>query len=150
MEDKIKAFIEDILEEEDQLFLVDYIKKGMDSQSKILVLLDGDQGVTIDQCASISRRTSHYIDEEIDNEVPFRLEVSSAGLDHPLKHHRQYVKNIEKNIKVWLLDGEILEGVLKSVHADYILLEKLEKKIKSEIDIKFSQIDKTLVLVSFK
>jgi ribosome maturation factor RimP len=150
MEEKIKAFIENILEEEKGLFLVDFIKKGNDSQSKILVLIDGDKGVTIDQCASISRRTSHYIDEEIDSELPFRLEVSSAGLDHPLKQHRQYFKNIGKNIKVWLLDENIIEGNLIKVNAEDILLEKIEKKVKEEISIKFSQIDKTLVLVSFK
>lgn len=150
MEEKIKEFIENILEEEEGLFLVDFIKKGVDSQSKILVLLDGDNGVTIDQCASISRRTSHFIDEEIDSELPFRLEVSSAGLDHPLVLHRQYVKNIGKNLKVWLLDGSIVEGTLKTVNTENILLEMVEKKVTKEIDINFSQIDKTLVLVSFK
>lgn len=150
MEEKIKAFIESILSEEPSLFLVDFIKKGNDNLSKIIVLLDGDNGITIDQCASVSRRTSHFIDEEIDAEFPFRLEVSSAGLDHPLMLHRQYVKNVGKNVKVWLTDGSISEGKLVSVNADNISLEWSEKKKKEKLDIEFSQIDKTLVLVSFK
>ena len=146
MEEKIKAFIEEILKEEQDLFLVDFIK----STSKIMVLLDGDNGVTIAQCASISRRTSHYIDEEIDSEYPFRLEVSSAGLDHPLKFHRQYVKNIGKKISVWLDDESVEEGKLSVVNAENIVIEKNEKKKVIELEIDFTQIDKTLVLPSFK
>ncbi len=150
MEEKIKAFIENILEEETDLFLVDFIKKGNALQSKIVVLLDGDDGVTIEKCASISRRTSRYIDEEIDTDFPFRMEVSSAGLDQPLMLHRQYVKNVGKNVSVTTTDSNVVEGKLIEVNEDNILLEITKKKDKEELRIEYSQIDKTLVLVSFK
>ena len=92
--EQIKGYIESLLAEEKEIFLVDMIQKGTGSTAKLIVLLDGDQGVTIDQCASISRQTSHFIDEESDLTEPLTLEVSSAGLDHPLKLIRQYFKNI--------------------------------------------------------
>jgi len=150
MEEKIKKFIENILEEETDLFLVDFIKKGNALQSKIVVLLDGDNGVTIEQCASISRRTSRYIDEEVDSEFPFRMEVSSAGLDQPLVLHRQYVKNIGKNVSVTTSGPIVVEGKLKEVNEDNILLEISKKKTTEEITIEVDKIDQTLVLVSFK
>ncbi len=146
MEEKIKAFIEHLLEEEQDLYLVDYSKSG----AKIIVLLDGDNGVSIAQCASISRRTSRFIDEEIEEDYPFRLEISSAGMDTPLKFHKQYVKNTGKNLSVWLKDQSIVEGKLVAVNDDNITLEKSEKKKKIELEIDFNQIDKTIVLPSFK
>lgn len=146
MEEKIKAFIEHLLKEEQELYLVDYSKSG----AKILVLLDGDNGVSIAQCASISRRTSRFIDEEIEDDSPFRLEISSAGVDTPLKFHRQYVKNTGKKLSVWLKDQSVIEGKLIAVNDDNITLEQLEKKKKIELDIDFNQIDKTIVLPSFK
>ena len=151
--DQIKTVVENLLSEQEDLFLVDIIKKGNDRSSKLIVLLDGDQGITIEKCSEVSRAVSHYIDEEIDLNEPLTLEVSSAGLDHPLKLNRQYVKNIGKNVKVTLNDKTILEGQLNKVDESSIemdvIIDKKKKTTESKV-IQIEDINKTIVLVSFK
>ncbi|WP_420582645.1 ribosome maturation factor RimP [Reichenbachiella sp.] len=151
--DQVQTVVENILSEQDDLFLVDIIKKGNDRSGKLIVLLDGDQGITIEKCSEVSRAVSHFIDEEIELNEPLTLEVSSAGLDHPLKLNRQYVKNIGKNVKVTLNDKSIVEGQLKkvedaSIELD-ILIDKKKKTTETKV-INIEDINKTIVLVSFK
>ncbi|SMD36088.1 ribosome maturation factor RimP [Reichenbachiella faecimaris] len=151
--DQIQTLVESILSEQEDLFLVDIIKKGNDRSGKLIVLLDGDQGITIEKCSEVSRAVSHFIDEEIELNEPLTLEVSSAGLDHPLKLNRQYVKNIGKNVKVTLNDKSIVEGQIKRVEDASIELEVLIDKKKKTTETKvinFADINKTIVLVSFK
>lgn len=144
--------LESISDQED-LFLVDIIKKGSSAVGKIIVLIDGDQGIPIEKCAEVSRTLSRRIDEELDLQEPLTLEVSSPGLDHPLKLHRQYVKNIGKSLRVVLEDKSQVEGELLAVSEDKLQLKIItDKKKKSfeEQDFMFSEINKTIVLVSFK
>lgn len=151
--EQIKGYIESLLAEEKEIFLVDMIQKGVGNTAKLIVLLDGDNGVTIDQCASISRQTSHFIDEESELSEPLTLEVSSAGLDHPLKLTRQYFKNIGKNVRVTLNDGKVIEGTLAEVSEEMIKVDVLvnpKKKTTEQETINFEEINKTIVLVSFK
>ena len=151
--DKIRTVVEESLASHEDLFLVDIVKKGNDRSGKVIVLLDGDQGISIDQCAKVSREVSHFIDEEIELNEPLTLEVSSAGLDHPLKSKRQYVKNIGKNVKVTLSDQSQVEGKLKKVDDEAVelevLIDKKKKTTEAEV-INFEDINKTIVLVSFK
>ncbi|MEO9805649.1 MAG: ribosome maturation factor RimP [Reichenbachiella sp.] len=151
--DKIQTVVENVISEQEDLFLVDIIKKGNDRSGKVIVLLDGDQGISIEQCAKVSREVSHFIDEEIELSEPLTLEVSSAGLDHPLKLNRQYVKNIGKMIKVTLNDQTLMEGQLKKVTESSVELEIVIDKKKKTTETKvinFEDINKTIVLVSFK
>jgi len=151
--DQVQTVVENILSEQEDLFLVDIIKKGNDRSGKLIVLLDGDKGITIEKCSEVSRAVSHFIDEEIELSEPLTLEVSSAGLDHPLKLNRQYVKNIGKNVKVTLNDKSIVEGQLKKVEDTSIELEIVIDKKKKTTETKVintEDINKTIVLVSFK
>lgn len=151
--DKIQKVVENVISEQEGLFLVDIIKKGNDRSGKVIVLLDGDQGISIEQCAKVSREVSHFIDEEIELSEPLTLEVSSAGLDHPLKLNRQYVKNIGKNVRVTMNDQTQVEGQLKKVADSSIELEVLidkKKKTTESQALNFENINKTIVLVSFK
>src|SRR4051812_15883035 len=65
---------------------------------KFTVVVDGDQGITIDDCAAASRALNESLESEISD--PYTLEVSTPGLDHPLKMKRQYKKNIGRGLKV--------------------------------------------------
>lgn len=153
MTEKIRDFVQTALTDRSDLFLVDVIKKGNDRSSKLVVILDGDQGVTIDDCSSISRQLSQYLDEAVDSDNPYTLEVTSSGLDHPLLLKRQYHKNINKNIKVIKNDDTELEGELVEVHDEEIIIESLLGKKKAQKEknkIEFKDIKKTFVLVSFK
>ena len=150
--EKLRARLDEILSEEKEIFLVDFIHKGNDRAAKLLILLDGDEGLTIDQCASVSRRLSHYMDEELELDAPLNLEVSSSGLDHPLTLLRQYHKNVGKNVKVKQKGDKETEGKLIVVTEEKITVEVIKdkkKKITAMEEINFSEIDKTIVLISF-
>ena len=148
----LKGIITSKLTEPSQ-FLVDVIVKGHKSAQKVLVVIDGDQGVTIDDCANLSRELSKVFDDLHLFEESYLLEVSTPGLDHPLKLKRQYFKNIGRKIKVTTFQGTD-EGKLVSVDDEKITLEKEigtgKQKETKLVDIAFTDIDKTFVLVSFK
>ncbi|HZB12578.1 MAG TPA: ribosome maturation factor RimP [Chryseolinea sp.] len=134
-------------------FLVDVIVKGHKGPKKILIIIDGDKGVTIDDCANLSREISKDFDDVQLFEDSYMLEVSTPGLDQPLRLARQYYKNIGRRIKV-VTQQQAIEGKLIGVEEERIKLEQeigagkqRETKI---LDLPFSEIDKTFVLVSFK
>lgn len=135
---------------------------------KVTILLDSDAGITIDECADISRKLGAQMDElNFFGEAPFTLEVSSPGIDHPLLFPRQYVRNIGRMLAITLADGKTRKGTLQSVSDDQIVLniepeKKAKSKKKKEADlitevqpsgptaIPFDQIKKANVELSFK
>lgn len=134
-------------------FIVDVVVSSKKGPKKVLVLLDGDHGITIDDCADLSRELSKTLDEIKELEESYTLEVSTPGLDQPLVLHRQFKKNIGRGLKVKLQD-KILEGELTEVFESKIILtQKIGSGKKAEvhtIEIPFSEIEKAFVLVSFK
>ena len=151
--ENLRVQLDEILKSEEALFLVDFIFKGSGRSGKLTILLDGDDGISIDQCASVSRRLSRFMDENIELESPLTLEVSSTGLDHPISMLRQYQKNVDKNLKTTLNDGTEIEGKLLSATDKEIVIEVLKdkkKKLTEERNINFEDINKTIVLISFK
>lgn len=142
--------LEEILDQDEDLFLVEVSHKGNSGNSKLLVLIDGDQGLDIDRCARVSRQLGAQL-EELDI-IPgkYTLEVSSPGIDQPLKLKRQYVKNIGRSLKVELNDGEQKEGVLTAVEDEQFDLEVTNKKEKMISTIALSDVKKSKVIVSFK
>lgn len=135
-------------------FLVDVVVSAKKSPGKVLVLLDGDQGITIDTCAEISRQLSKALDERNLMGDNYLLEVSTPGVDQPLKLKRQYHKHVGRSLKIKLQDGSQVEGKLAEVKEDEILLHQEigsgKKKETKTITVAFAGIDKTFVLVSFK
>lgn len=116
------------------------------SVKKVSIILDGDNGVNIDDCADLSRRLSEDLD--LIMEDAYTLDVMSPGLDQPLKLKRQYKKNEGRKVKVKLKEGDVLKGLLLDTLDEGILVEDEKKKINKEI--KFEEIDWTKVRVSFK
>tara|TARA_R110000796_G_scaffold118864_1_gene232772 strand:- start:149825 stop:150292 length:468 start_codon:yes stop_codon:yes gene_type:complete len=139
---------------DESYFIVDVIVKGVSGKTKILVLLDSDSGFNIDDCADLSRAISNEMEAEAIMDDPYILEVSSPGLDHPLKLKRQYQKNVGRELKLVLTDSSIVKGKLIEVCENTIKFEKEvkeKKKIGSElVEINFDTIEKANVLVSFK
>lgn len=104
------------------LFLVEIKVKPTNN---IKVFIDGDQGVRIDQLSQFNRRLYRQLEEE--NIFPngdFSLELSSPGLEEPLKSHRQYLKNVGRDVEVFTTDGVKIEGKLLSVGEREIVLEE--------------------------
>jgi ribosome maturation factor RimP len=106
------------------LFLVD-VKVG--PGNKIEVLLDGDKGLAISDCVSVSRHIEKSLDREVED---FSLEVSSPGATIPLKLVRQYAKHLGRGFEIVLDTGEKLEGTLISTNGDELILENSTRENK--------------------
>ncbi len=149
--EKIAKFVNGFIGESGDLFLVDVkIAPG----NKVTVLLDGDKGVTIDNCTAVNKALYKFIEENaVFGDSNFSLEVSSFGVDRPLQLLRQYKKNIGRNVEVILNDGTKNEGTLTEVNEDEIKIEqktgKGNKMIKQTTTISFNQIKHTTVLITF-
>ncbi len=153
--DFVRSNLETILNESN--FIVDIRFNPNHSRPKLHILLDGDQGITIDECARVSRELSRKIEERDLIKGSFILEVSSPGVDSPLKLYRQYPQHVGRKILVKKQDGTQTEGLLKSVSPEGIDIERKthNKKGSSQPDnaseefIPFDQIQEANILVSF-
>jgi ribosome maturation factor RimP len=154
----IKAeLIRELLEEELTgmgFFLVGITVKPV---NRIVVYIDSMSGVTIDECITVSRYLENRLNR--DGEV-FELEVSSPGLDKPLKLPVQFEKNIGRLLTVVKYDGHVITGKLLRANHEIIQLEsevstkesKTGKKRTGHqiLEIKFEEIKKAKVVISFK
>ncbi|RTE55037.1 ribosome assembly cofactor RimP [Arenibacter aquaticus] len=116
LKEKVTALLEEALKEDQSLFLLDF---SVSADNKIKVILDGDNGVTLQDCMNISRAIEHNLDRE---EEDFALEVASAGAASPLKLPRQYSKNIGRKLEVKTQEDEF-EGKLTEASESDITLE---------------------------
>ena len=151
--DEIKNIVAEKLTGSNQ-FLVDVIVKGHKGPQKVLVVIDSDKGVTIDECADLSRELSKAFDDTQLFNHSYMLEVSTPGLDQPLRLNRQYLKNVGRGVKVVKKGQQLIEGKLIEVTDDLIKVEQEvqvgKAKEKVTVEVPFSEIDKTFVLISFK
>jgi len=105
------------------LYVVE-LKIGNDNN--ISITIDGDEGVNINQCVSVSKFIEGNLDRE---EIDFELNVSSYGIDHPILLLRQYQKYINKTIELHLVDDSVKRGVLISADSSNVVLqEEIVKK----------------------
>lgn len=112
---KILELVNSALEGSDK-FLVNL---KITPDNRIFVDIDGDNGVTIDDCIAVSRAVEGQLDRE---EEDFELNVGSAGADMPLKLTRQYRRHVGRELEVVMVDGERLEGELREAGDEDILL----------------------------
>jgi ribosome maturation factor RimP len=121
------------------------------NNNRIQVFIDGDQGVLIKDCVDLSRHLETQLDRDTED---FELEVSSAGLDQPLKNHRQFVKNIGQSLKIRLNDGTQLSGELKTVAEKsmeiLVAASKKEKTAEQLVSLPFSQVEEAKIVIKFK
>jgi ribosome maturation factor RimP len=135
----------------DDIFLVS-IKIKPTNNFKIY--LDADSGLGIEKCIKINRALYKIMEEMgLYPDGDFSLEVSSPGIDEPLKLLRQYKKNISRSVEVTTNDEEKREGILKEVTDDAITIEQTEGKGKKAVvintGINFTDIKQTKVLIKF-
>ena len=147
----IEDFVAGITSQSETVFPVE-IK--ISPANDIKVFLDADDGITIEKCTSINKALYKYIEEsELFPGGNFSLEVSSPGVDEPLKLFRQYKKNIGRRIEVVLNDGTKAEGKLLNITDDEIVIEdktgKGNKTTVKATTILFNQIKHTKVLITF-
>ncbi|MEX8546230.1 MAG: ribosome assembly cofactor RimP [Mucilaginibacter sp.] len=152
IEERVKNLVEEKVSDRPDLFLVDV---KMHINGNLIVLVDGDQGIGIADCAAISRFVGFHLEEDNVIEQAYNLEVSSPGVDFPLKSLRQFQKNIGRNLQLKLADGSKKEGKLLAADEEGISIEekitaKGKKATFAEARLTYGQIAEAIVLVSFK
>jgi len=90
---------------------------------KITVLLDKPTGIRIEECAEVNRDLLDKLEEKgvLEN---YGIEVSSPGMDEPLKVLPQYQRRIGKQVSVITKDGLRREGILKSADENEVVIEE--------------------------
>ncbi len=152
IEKRVIELVEEKIVDRDDLFLVSV---KLASNGQLSILIDGDHGVTIEDCVAISRHVGFHLEEESVIETAYNLEVSSPGIDTPLVLERQYVKNIGRSVSVKLTTNEKREGKLLGYEEEGVIIEetikeKGKKAEQRESLIPLDQIKETKVLISFK
>ena len=152
--ENISKLLDGILPDKD-LFIVNVNVSESAVKQKVTIAADGDQGISIDQCASISRRLAKRIEEAYGEDISYTLEVTSPGADQPLLSPRQYQRHVGRKLKVSLQDGSEKTGALSEVTDTGITLQE-EKKDKGKkvtttpVQLAFSDIAKSNIVISFK
>ena len=108
LKEKVQQLVQEALDENPALFLINLDIQGA---NEIKVTIDGDLGVTVQDCIAVSRKVEHNLDRE---EEDFSLEVMSVGATTPLELPRQYKKNIGRTLEVKTTQGETIEGRLET------------------------------------
>lgn len=149
----IEQLLQNFLETRPDLFLIDLKISAADD---VTVILDGDNGVSLQDCLDASRAIEFNMDRE---DHDFSLQVMSAGLSEPLTSERQFRKNIGRDIEVVQNDSQEVEGELVRVDEEKItLLLKYRKPkevgkgkvdVEEEREIPYTGIKKALVTVKF-
>lgn len=152
---RIKELAEERIAERDpSLYIVEI---SISASNNIVVELDKESGsVGIEDCISVSRNIEHNLDREAED---FALQVSSAGLDQPLRVTKQYIKNIGREVKVKSVEKGTFEGIIKTADENGIVLESKEKKrvegrkkkewVIQDLPFKYSEIKETKLIISF-
>lgn len=148
---QLDKMVAEVLKDAPEHFLVSLLIKPTNN---IKLLIDGDTGITIEQCVRFNRRLVPMIDEAgIFPPGEYSLEVSSPGVDEPLKLHRQYVKNVGRTVQALLTNQTTLTGVLKEVTEATITLEYTEGKGKKAVvhqtNIPFTELHSVTVQIIF-
>ena len=146
----IENRITGLLQEEPGYFIVDISIKPTNN---IKVFIDADQGATIDRLTKLNRALYKWLEESLFPNGDFSLEVSSPGLDEPIRLYRQYVKNIGRFAEVLEKEGNKKEGKLVSVTEHEIIIEEIKGKGKKtefiQHRIPFEQIKSTKIQIKF-
>ncbi len=149
----IRRYVEDLLEGkliEMDAFLVDI--EYMPESSALFVAIDTDAGVTVDQCADVARFLRDRLEESPIGEYIQHIQVSSPGLDKPFKVLRQYVKNVGREVRVELVDNQVIEGILLYADREKIVIGQQSVAKGSEMqqtEIPFVKIKQTKLVLRF-
>ena len=152
VEKRVADLVEEKIADRPELFLVDV---KMLPNNKLIIHVDGDEGISIQDCVAISRHVGFHLEEENTIEQAYNLEVSSPGVGEPLKLVRQYQKNIGRTLSLKLKDGKKREGKLLGVAENNLLMEesvkeKGKKAVLVQTEVSLNDILETSVLISFK
>lgn len=147
----IEGFIDELLQNHPEYFRVHVKIKPINN---IKIFLDGDNGIPIEKCVFLNRALYKIMEEKaFFPEGDYSLEVSSPGVDEPLRLHRQYIKNKGRNVEIIFNDATKKEGKLLEITDQDLTIESTEgkgkKAITTQLVIPFSNIKTTTVQIKF-
>lgn len=149
-----KEYIREIAEKSIEGTSLFVTSVNVKSGNNIMVFLDGDHGVTIEECVRISRIIESSLNRDVED---FELNVSSYGLTNPLILPRQFRKNTGKTVTVLMPDGKKFSGIIVSAEEEFFILqiEKGKKKAAAHNDeevmkLNYNEIKEVKLKISFK
>jgi ribosome maturation factor RimP len=124
-------------------YLEDVTITSAGRRSMLTIIVDGDTHLSLDQVTSATKAISEIVESlQSLGDTPFTLEVTSPGLDRPLTKSRHWRKNIDRLVKVVLLDGKEIKGRIKAASEDSATVDQSE--------INFTEIKRASLEVEFK
>jgi ribosome maturation factor RimP len=124
-------------------YLEDVTITSAGRRSMLTIIVDGDTHLSLDQVTSATKAISEIFESlQSLGDTPFTLEVTSPGLDRPLTKPRHWRKNIDRLVKVVLLDGKEIKGRIKAASEDSATVDQSE--------INFTEIKRASLEVEFK
>ncbi|MEC5422656.1 ribosome maturation factor RimP [Virgibacillus sp. C22-A2] len=147
-----EELLQPILDEKDlELIDIEYVKEGPNWFLRIYI--DKSGGVDITECGDVSEELSEKLDETDPIKEAYFLEVSSPGVERPLKTKEDFNQNLNKNVFVKLyepINGEKeYEGILKDFTNNMLTIEFKEKTRKKQVEIPYDKIAKARLAVMF-
>ena len=150
--EKVNTLLAEALLEKPSIFLI-YLT--FTDAFKVIVILDGDNGVALQDCIDVSRTVDNNLDRE---EQDYSLEVASVGVGSPLKMIRQYKKNVGRTLIVKTV-SEIIEAELVEANDDFVILSwearepkkigKGKETVQKELQLPYADIKEAIVTVTF-
>ena len=124
-------------------YLEDVTITSAGRRSMLTIIVDGDTHLSLDQVTSATKAIGEIVESlQSLGDTPFTLEVTSPGLDRPLTKPRHWRKNIDRLVKVVLLDGKEIKGRIKAASEDSATVDQSE--------INFAEIKRASLEVEFK
>ncbi len=130
-------------------FVIDINVRGDKNKRIIEIFIDGEKSVSAEDLAEISREIGKQFEEDEKFDFAYRLDVSSPGTERPLKYLKQYPKHINRKFDINYKSGEEIKsfkGKLTGIEESYLLFHTDDKQ---DLKIKFEEITKAKVIISF-
>lgn len=128
-------------------YLEDVTITSAGRRSMLTVIVDGDTHLSLDQVTSATKAIGELV-ENIQSlgQTPFTLEVTSPGLDRPLTKPRHWRKNVDRLVKIILLDGQEIKGRIKDSTENTATIDQnvldLSQIKRATLEIEFKQVGK--------
>ena len=126
LEEKVNLLLEEFLNTRTDLFL---ISCKVSQTNKIEIIIDGDDGVSIQDCLDCSRAVENNLDRE---EEDFELLVYSYGISNPLLNSRQYLKNKGRELNIITAENREINGTIMGADEEKVVLTWKERRPKEK------------------
>ena len=128
-------------------YLEDVTITSAGRRSMLTIIVDGDTHLSLDQVTSATKAIGEIVESlQSLGDTPFTLEVTSPGLDRPLTKPRHWRKNIDRLVKVVLLDGKEIKGRIKAANEDSATVDQSEITFadikRASLEVEFKQVGK--------